>query len=134
MFATMSRTVPVTGAGSGIGAAIGRAFAQQGDRVSACHTSAERLNLVLGELSDRARGTVVDVSNEEDIRAAVRSEHEQKGSGRIINMGSISTFSGRANGVAYTVAKAAAAVFLASDPASYINGVALPVDGGLPAG
>ena len=31
----------------------------------------------------------------------------EQGSGRIINTGSVSTFSGRANGVAYTVSKAA---------------------------
>jgi 3-oxoacyl-[acyl-carrier protein] reductase len=255
----MSRTVLVTGAGSGIGAAIARAFDQQGDRVSACDISAARLTAVVGELSDRARETVVDVSDEAEIRTAVSSAHEQtgsldvlvnvagvadgkpefvqtttelwrrvldvnlsgtfyasqeaarimleQGSGRIINMASISTFSARANGVAYTVSKAgiygltnrmawelgahgitvnailpgaittgigantpellgelfpqssgglmtaadlaalvpvgrrgtadevaAAAVFLASEAASYINGVALPVDGGLLAG
>ena len=255
----MSRTVVVTGAGSGIGAAIARAFDQLGDRVSAFDISSERLEAVLGELSDRARGTVVDVSDEEDIRGAVKTANDEagsldvlvnvagvadgkpefvqtttelwrrildvnlsgtfyasqeaarimieQGSGRIINMASISTFSARANGAAYTVSKAgiygltqrlawelgshgitvnailpgaittgiggntrellgdlfpqssgglmtaadlaalvpvgrrgtadevaAAAVFLASEAASYINGVALPVDGGLLAG
>jgi NAD(P)-dependent dehydrogenase (short-subunit alcohol dehydrogenase family) len=259
MFATVSRTVLVTGAGSGIGAAIARAFDELGDRVSAADISAERVEAVVGKLSDRARSTAVDVSDEKGIRAAVRSAHEQtgsldvlvnvagvadgkpefvetttelwrrildvnlsgtfyasqeaarvmleQGSGRIINMASISTFSGRPNGVAYTVSKAgilglttrmawelgahgitvnvilpgaistgigantpellgdlfpqssgtlmtaadlaslvpvgrrgtaeevaAAAVFLASEAASYVNGVALPVDGGYLAG
>ena len=76
----MSRTVLVTGAGSGIGAAIARAFDQQGDRVSACDISPERLDAVIGELSDRAWGTVVDVSDESDIRGAVKTAGDETGS------------------------------------------------------
>src|SRR5262245_14884937 len=75
----MSRTVLVTGAGSGIGAAITAAFDKLGDRVTACDVSSERLDATTRELSDRVRPAVVDVSIEDDIRAAVRSAHEDTG-------------------------------------------------------
>jgi NAD(P)-dependent dehydrogenase (short-subunit alcohol dehydrogenase family) len=154
----MSRTVIVTGAGSGIGAAIARAFAAQDDVVVACDISAERLQQVAPDLGSQARTVTLDVSDEAAVRAAVREAHEEtgrldvivnnagvgdgkpdfvdidsalwrrvldinlsgcfygaqeaarimvpQGSGRIINMASISSFSARPNGVPYTVAKA----------------------------
>jgi NAD(P)-dependent dehydrogenase (short-subunit alcohol dehydrogenase family) len=251
----MSRTVVVTGAGSGIGAAIATAFAEVGDRVYGCDISQARIEEVCARLGENAKPVVLDVSDEQAVQGIIRQADEEtgqldvlvnnagvadgkpdlvnattelwrrvldinlsgsfyagreaarimvpRGSGRIINMASVSTFSGRANGVPYSASKAgimgltqrmafelgphgitvnailpgaittgigatteevlgdafpnvshpllsaealrsivpvgrrgspeevaAAAIFLASEAASYINGVMLPADGG----
>jgi NAD(P)-dependent dehydrogenase (short-subunit alcohol dehydrogenase family) len=155
---TRSRTVAVTGAGSGIGRAIAEAFASQGDTVFVCDISKERLDGVAMAIGGPERASVVDVSENEQISAFVRSAHAQtgrldvlvsaagifdgyagvtetspelwrrvldinltgcflgtkvaselmisQGSGRIISIGSIATFRGGADGIAYTAAKA----------------------------
>src|SRR5579862_8400351 len=149
-----SRTVAVTGAGSGIGRAIAEAFAEQGDTVFVCDISKQRVDQVAAAIDAPERGSVVDVSENEQISAFVRSAHEQtgrldvlvnaaaifdgyagvtetspelwrkvldvnltgcflgtkvaselmisQGKGRIISIGSIATFRGGADGIAYT--------------------------------
>ena len=51
-----SRTVAITGAGSGIGRAIAKAFVQSGDRVHAGDLSADRLAETADELSPLGHG------------------------------------------------------------------------------
>lgn len=153
-----SRTVVVTGAGSGIGRAIAEAFAAQGDTVYVCDISTERVEEVATALGAPQRGSTVDVSDGDQIGTFVRSAHDQTGrldvlvsaagifdgyagvtetspelwrkildvnltgcflgtkvaaevmipqaSGRIISIGSIATFRGGADGIAYSAAKA----------------------------
>jgi NAD(P)-dependent dehydrogenase (short-subunit alcohol dehydrogenase family) len=154
----VSRTVVITGGGSGIGAATAQAFAAAGDCVFVCDISAERAEGVVEQIGADARAYVLDVSDESAVREAIRGAREATGrldvvvnnagigdgqpdivetptelwrrvldinlsgsfyaareaaaimleqrAGRIINVASISTFSGRANGVPYTVSKA----------------------------
>jgi 3-oxoacyl-[acyl-carrier protein] reductase len=153
-----SRTVAVTGAGSGIGRAIAEAFGEQGDTVFVCDISRPRVEAVAAAIGAPERGSVVDVSDNEQISAFLLAAHERtgrldvlvsaagifdgyagvtetspelwrkvldinltgcflgtkvaselmisQGSGRIISIGSIATFRGGADGIAYTAAKA----------------------------
>jgi NAD(P)-dependent dehydrogenase (short-subunit alcohol dehydrogenase family) len=157
-FEQTQRTVAVTGAGSGIGRAIAEAFVAEGDAVYICDISTERVSEVASALGTPERGHTVDIANEEQIGAFLRSAHGEtgrldvlvnaaaifdgyagvgetssdlwrkiidinltgpflgtkvaaelmipQGSGRIITIGSIATFRGGADGIAYTAAKA----------------------------
>jgi NAD(P)-dependent dehydrogenase (short-subunit alcohol dehydrogenase family) len=153
----MTRTVAITGAGSGIGRSIARAFADNGDRVFACDISQSRLNETLGELGANAEGAIVDVSDYEALQEFLKDAAASdglsvlvnnaavfdgyagvaettvelwgrvleinlsgyffgckiaaelmmaQGSGRIVNIGSVASFRGSADGIAYTASKA----------------------------
>src|SRR4051812_29716627 len=75
----MSRTVLVTGAGSGIGAATAEAFAAAGDTVFVCDISAERAEAVGARAGEHAHACVVDVSDESAVQGAVTRARSETG-------------------------------------------------------
>jgi ketoreductase len=76
------RVVLVTGATSGIGLAVAKSFAGQGDRVYICARNAETVALTVKQLRDdglEVDGTACDVRSIEDIRACVRAAVDRYG-------------------------------------------------------
>ena len=70
----------VTGAASGIGKAIATAFVEAGASVFLCDVNAKGLEAVTRELGERAIGRVTDVSDENQVEAAMRAAREAFGS------------------------------------------------------
>jgi len=64
------RNILITGAGSGIGAATARAFAESGDRVHLFDISQSRLDAVAAEL-DLVTTHLIDVADAQQVRKAV---------------------------------------------------------------
>jgi NAD(P)-dependent dehydrogenase (short-subunit alcohol dehydrogenase family) len=70
----------VTGAASGIGKAIAKAFIEAGASVVLCDLNAKALEDAACELGDRAIGRVTDVSDENQVEAAIRAARTAFGS------------------------------------------------------
>jgi ketoreductase len=76
------RVVLVTGGTSGIGLAVARTMAEQGDRVFICARNAGTVTATVEELRDEkldVDGTVCDVRSLEDVRDCVRLVRERMG-------------------------------------------------------
>ena len=69
----------VTGAASGIGKAIAKAFIAEGARVLLCDLNAEAVAATARELGEGAIGRVADVSDEAQVQGAVRAAAEAFG-------------------------------------------------------
>jgi NAD(P)-dependent dehydrogenase (short-subunit alcohol dehydrogenase family) len=74
----------VTGAASGIGKAIATALVEAGASVLLCDIDANGLNAVARDLGDPAIGRVTDVSDENQLEAAMRAAREAFGSVEIV--------------------------------------------------
>jgi NAD(P)-dependent dehydrogenase (short-subunit alcohol dehydrogenase family) len=66
------RRALVTGAGSGIGAAVARALHGEGAQVLLADAAADRVAAVADELGDGARWVALDVRDEDAVRAATQ--------------------------------------------------------------
>lgn len=66
------RNIVITGAGSGIGAAVARAFATSGDRVHLFDLSQERVDAVAAGL-DRVTTHHIDVADADEVRKTIES-------------------------------------------------------------
>ena len=74
------RSVIITGAGSGIGAAVAQVFAAAGDRVYLADLSEERLHATASGLGDAASSHVVDVTDAVGVNALVAQAVAESGS------------------------------------------------------
>src|SRR5689334_18459199 len=75
-----AKTVLVTGASSGFGAAIASRFAENGWRVIACARRAERLQHLAGRFgSERVHTAVFDIRDEAAMRAALKAVPDEFG-------------------------------------------------------
>lgn len=74
-----SRNILITGAGSGIGAAVAREFASFGDRVHLLDLSRERLDAVAADLEE-VTTHLVDVADAEEVRTAIERIANEYGS------------------------------------------------------
>jgi NAD(P)-dependent dehydrogenase (short-subunit alcohol dehydrogenase family) len=66
----MSKVIVITGAGSGLGRALARRFAADGDKVVLLGRTFSKLERVAAEVGDNAFAIACDIGNAEDVRAA----------------------------------------------------------------
>ena len=66
----MSKTIVITGAGEGLGRALARRFAREGERVILLGRTAEKIEAVAREIGGRALAVSCDVSSAESVRHA----------------------------------------------------------------
>lgn len=75
----MAKVIVITGAGSGLGRAIARRFAADGDHVVLLGRTLSKLEKVAAELGDRAMPLACDIGNPDDVRKAFTRIAERHG-------------------------------------------------------
>lgn len=76
----MAKTLLITGASSGIGAATAKAAAEAGWNVALCARSADKIEAIAGEIGQAALAIPCDVTKREAIRDACKLAAEKFGS------------------------------------------------------
>lgn len=76
----MAKTLFITGASTGIGAATAKAAAKAGWNVALCARSADKLEALASEIGDAALAISCDVTNREAVRGALAKTAEHFGS------------------------------------------------------
>jgi meso-butanediol dehydrogenase/(S,S)-butanediol dehydrogenase/diacetyl reductase len=66
----LSKTIVITGAGVGLGRALGRRFASDGDQVVLLGRTASKVEAAAKEIGDRAMAVHCDVASPDSVRAA----------------------------------------------------------------
>jgi NAD(P)-dependent dehydrogenase (short-subunit alcohol dehydrogenase family) len=69
----MSRTIVITGAGVGLGRALAKKFATDGDNVVLLGRTLSKVEAVAKEIGDRAMAVACDVSSPDSVRSAFAS-------------------------------------------------------------
>jgi len=73
------KTFIVTGGGSGLGAATARLFAESGANVVVADLNEENANKVAGEIGDKGRGIKCDVTEADQVTAAIELAQKEFG-------------------------------------------------------
>ena len=76
----MSKTIVITGAGSGLGRAFARRFAADGDQVVLLGRTLAKVDEVAAEIGDRALALACDICSADSVRAAFTAIGERFGS------------------------------------------------------
>jgi meso-butanediol dehydrogenase/(S,S)-butanediol dehydrogenase/diacetyl reductase len=74
---SVSKVIVITGAGAGLGRALARRFAQDGDTVVLLGRGVDKLQKVAAELGERALAVGCDVASPDSVRAAFAKIAEQ---------------------------------------------------------
>jgi meso-butanediol dehydrogenase/(S,S)-butanediol dehydrogenase/diacetyl reductase len=75
----MSKTIVITGAGSGLGRELARRFVSEGESVVVLGRTASKLEAVAAELGERCMPVACDVAKPDDVKAAFAKIAERHG-------------------------------------------------------